>query len=134
MIHILKEKRDTQDPKAKKLIFIGYVDNSKEYRLIDPKTNKIIISRDVKFLERKLEHREQFEEQNTYFNCLTGDESDEIQEKETQVFKDNKENTGSEDEEIFQEADDVKEIFIIARLARNEISQQSNLQQKEIEK
>ena len=39
MVHIPKEKRRKWDMKAKPAIFVGYSDNSKGYRLIDPETD-----------------------------------------------------------------------------------------------
>ena len=44
-------KRQKLDDKGKKLIFIGYAEGTKGYRLLDPTTDKIYISKDVKFLE-----------------------------------------------------------------------------------
>lgn len=51
MVHIPREKSKKWDSKANKMTFIGYMENTKGYRLIDPKTRKVIISRDVIFLE-----------------------------------------------------------------------------------
>lgn len=51
MSFIPKEKRFKFDPKSKHCIFIGYSSTTKGYRLYDPCTNKIFISRDVKFFE-----------------------------------------------------------------------------------
>lgn len=51
--HILKEKTINLDKKAKRLIFTGYSEESKAYRLLDKSTNKIIISRDVVLLDEK---------------------------------------------------------------------------------
>lgn len=57
-VHIPKEKRLKLDDKAEKLIFVGYSEESKAYRLLDTKTSRIRISRDVKFesIERKVFH------------------------------------------------------------------------------
>lgn len=52
-IHIPKEQRRKLDQKAKKLIFVGYSEESKAFRLLDKGTNKITISRDVVFLDVK---------------------------------------------------------------------------------
>lgn len=41
MGHIPKEKRDKWDSKVEELIFVGYDDQVKGYRLINPKTKKI---------------------------------------------------------------------------------------------
>lgn len=51
MVHLPKEKRKKWDPKAQKMIFIGYCDNTKGYRFILPNTKTIIKSRDAVFLE-----------------------------------------------------------------------------------
>lgn len=52
-VHIPKEKRDKWDPKANELTFVGYEEHTKGYRLIDTKTRKITISRDVVFREKQ---------------------------------------------------------------------------------
>ena len=49
--HIPDEKRRKLDPKRKACIFMGYCKNSKAYRLYNPKTKSIVISRDVIFDE-----------------------------------------------------------------------------------
>lgn len=51
LAYIPHEKRDKWDTKAQELIFVGYDENIKGYRLIDPKTKKITVSRDVIFQE-----------------------------------------------------------------------------------
>ena len=43
--------REKFDKKGEKLIFIGYSDESKGYRLFNPNTNKLVLSRDVIFDE-----------------------------------------------------------------------------------
>ena len=50
-VHISDEKRKKIDPKSPKCIFIGYSEDSKAYRLFDPATQGVIISRDVQFHE-----------------------------------------------------------------------------------
>ncbi|KAL0849649.1 hypothetical protein ABMA28_013903 [Loxostege sticticalis] len=54
MVHIPKEKTKKWDSKASKMIFVGYSEESKGYRLLDPKTKKVVISRDVTFLENTI--------------------------------------------------------------------------------
>lgn len=54
MVHVPKQKRAKWDPKSKKLLFVGYDDNIKGFRCIDPTTKKITVSRDVVFLESKV--------------------------------------------------------------------------------
>lgn len=51
MVHVPKQKRKKWDKRAEKLIFVGYSNETKGYRCIDPKTRKLTLSRDVKFLE-----------------------------------------------------------------------------------
>ena len=49
--HVPKEQRQKLDDKGVKCIFTGYSSKSKAYRLYDPLNNKMILSRDVEFLE-----------------------------------------------------------------------------------
>jgi hypothetical protein len=49
--HIPKERRQKWDDKGEKCIFIGYSEQSKAYKLYNPKTKELIINRDVIFLE-----------------------------------------------------------------------------------
>ena len=51
--HMPKEKRKKIDDKGVKCIFTGYNPESKAYRLYDPLNNKMILSRDVEFLENQ---------------------------------------------------------------------------------
>lgn len=44
--------RSKLDDKSEKCIFVGYSERSKAYKLYNPKTNKIVISRDVNFDEK----------------------------------------------------------------------------------
>ncbi|KAE8686001.1 hypothetical protein F3Y22_tig00111088pilonHSYRG00304 [Hibiscus syriacus] len=46
------------DPKSRKCKFLGYADGVKGYRLWDPTARKVIISRDVIFVEDKLQRKE----------------------------------------------------------------------------
>lgn len=51
MVHIPKQKRRKWDSKSKDMIFTGYYEYMKGYRLICPKTKKLVKSRDVVFNE-----------------------------------------------------------------------------------
>ena len=51
--HVSKEQRQELDEKGVKCMFIGYNSESKAYRLYDPINKKIIILRDVEFLENQ---------------------------------------------------------------------------------
>jgi hypothetical protein len=50
--HIPKDKRNTLEPSEKKLIFVGYSNSSKAYRIYIPEQHKIEVSRDVTFNEK----------------------------------------------------------------------------------
>lgn len=51
---IPKEKRQKLDARSKMYIFVGYSETTKGYRLLDPlNPQKVILSRNVKFLENK---------------------------------------------------------------------------------
>lgn len=52
MVMVPKQKRRKWDSKSNKLKFVGYCEDTKGYRLIDVKTGKITISRDVVFFEK----------------------------------------------------------------------------------
>lgn len=43
------------DPKSEKMIFVGYAEQAKAFKLYNPKSKKIIVSRDVEFIEDKSE-------------------------------------------------------------------------------
>ena len=45
--HIPSEKRKALDPQSTACIFVGYSDDVKGYRLIDPSTEKLFIERSV---------------------------------------------------------------------------------------
>ena len=51
--HVPRETRRKLDDKSEKCIFIGYDEPSKAYRLFNPITKKVIVSRDVVFKEDK---------------------------------------------------------------------------------
>ena len=42
---------DKEDDKIEKCIFIGYSHETKGYKLYNPKTKKLVVSRDVAFVE-----------------------------------------------------------------------------------
>jgi hypothetical protein len=52
--HIPDEKRKALHPKSENCIFVGYSEDVKGYRLLQPHCNEIIIRRDVKFDENLL--------------------------------------------------------------------------------
>ena len=44
-------KRDKLDKKVEPGVFIGYNNSSKAYRIFQPQNGKILVSKDVKFME-----------------------------------------------------------------------------------
>lgn len=55
MAHIPKVKRQKWDPKSEACVLVGYATNSKGYRLYNPKTGKVFLSRDVIILSESEE-------------------------------------------------------------------------------
>jgi len=51
--HIPDQLRKKLDSKGEKCIFIGYSEESKAYRLYNPSTKKLIVSRDVQLIEEE---------------------------------------------------------------------------------
>ena len=67
--YIPQVKRDKLDKKAESRIFVGYSSTSKAYKIYLPQSNKVIVSRDVKFLESdswnwKNDKKFEFQEEN----------------------------------------------------------------------
>ena len=52
------QERTKLDPKSRKCIFLGYDDGVKRYRLWDPTAHKIVISKDVIFVEDQLQRKD----------------------------------------------------------------------------
>jgi hypothetical protein len=50
-VNVPKIKRTKLDARAKKMIFVGYDSNSSNYRVFDPVSKKVSVSRDVTFRE-----------------------------------------------------------------------------------
>jgi hypothetical protein len=52
--HIAKERRLKLEPNAKKMVFIGYIPTARQYRLYDPKANKVVLATAPRFVENQL--------------------------------------------------------------------------------
>lgn len=50
MTHIPKVRRKKWDPKSEDGVFVGYAAGSKGYRIYNPRTKKVFVSRDVVFI------------------------------------------------------------------------------------
>ncbi|CAL9094302.1 unnamed protein product, partial [Musa textilis] len=51
---IPEEKRTKLEDKGQKCILLGYAENSSGYKLYNPITNKVVMSRDVEFDEQQI--------------------------------------------------------------------------------
>ncbi|PNF28857.1 hypothetical protein B7P43_G04431, partial [Cryptotermes secundus] len=60
--HVPSQKRQKLDAVSKKYIFMGYSEESKAYRLSDPRNpSQIIVARDVEFLEEEITNKKESE-------------------------------------------------------------------------
>ncbi|KAI3708032.1 hypothetical protein L2E82_37034 [Cichorium intybus] len=73
--HIPEQKRSKLESKSEKAIFVGYSENSKAYKLYNPITKNMIISRDVAFEEEKCWDNSVIQEEN-HPQILQDDNSD----------------------------------------------------------
>ena len=53
-VHVSNEERSKLDAKSRQCIFLGYQKRVKDFKLCDPKANKVVISRDVVFDEKPM--------------------------------------------------------------------------------
>ncbi|GJY23180.1 retrovirus-related pol polyprotein from transposon TNT 1-94 [Tanacetum coccineum] len=60
-VYVMYNSQETTklDPKSKKCLFLGYADGVKGYRLWDPTAHKVVVSRDVVFMEDKIQENEE---------------------------------------------------------------------------
>ena len=74
--HVPAEKRTKLDEKSQKCVFLGYSDVTKGYRLLDVKTNKLVVSRDVIFDEKTTWNWEDKKIDNTAIICSNQEEDE----------------------------------------------------------
>lgn len=86
--HIPKDKRSKLDPKSTECIMVGYSAESKAYRLFSPKDSKIIICRDVTFMENGKVNRTEPRNEDFYYPELLQNESADSGERES-YYQDN---------------------------------------------
>ena len=60
-VYVMYNSQETTklDPKSRKCLFLGYADGVKGYRLWDPTAHKVVVSRDVVFMEDKVQENEE---------------------------------------------------------------------------
>jgi len=97
-VKVPDELRRKLDNKAKKLHFVGYSEQSKAFRLLDKETSKIIISRDVIFLDGEQKQKEHSKEKENE----TLEEEIQITRKLEQITKE-EENKEEEIDQLIQE-------------------------------
>lgn len=88
-VHIPDQKRKKFDPRARKLIFVGYSSQHKGYRFLDRETNRITISRDARFLELG-NGSEQLEERPVISDAPVEHSDDSAREYEEVILEDRK--------------------------------------------
>lgn len=103
-VQVPNQQRQKLDDKAMELIFIGYSMETKGYRLLDKETDKIKISRDVKFLDDYLLNEEK-ENEKKEISISTSSESVEL--------------TGSTTYDSEKEIDDQEEVKLRRSERRN---------------
>jgi len=99
MVHVPKENRQKWDSKAIKMIFVGYCDYTKGYRLYDENKKQIYKSRDVVFLEHTVKN-------NCVIMPLT---TLQHQETTTKEESDTLVNVNLEEEQLFDTASELSE-------------------------
>ena len=75
--HVPEMKRNKLDHKSEICIFVGYSSNTKGYRVFNVKTNKLVVSRDVKVDENSVWNWDKKEVQTLGENSIQGDEENE---------------------------------------------------------
>lgn len=84
-VHILDNKRQKLDGKSLKCVFLGLSEESKAYRMYDPVSNKLIISRDVLFEEGRKWECSQIAEGSSSAALEWGDDEEQQENEEESV-------------------------------------------------
>nr|GEU81061.1 retrovirus-related Pol polyprotein from transposon TNT 1-94 [Tanacetum cinerariifolium] len=87
-VHILSQRRSKLDDRSKKHVFVGYDKQSKGYKLYNPVTRKVVVSRDVDFNEEgswdwSVEENERYEFLPMTDEEETGELGDKVQQPES---------------------------------------------------
>lgn len=105
MALIPKVKRDKWDAKSKKIIFVGYAEDTKGYRLMDLNNYKVIHSRDVAFIENQFPGKiKQKEKSESSVIFQQGDK--EPQMETNQQADETQESHGSDSDNNYQDSED----------------------------
>ena len=69
-VHVPSDQRKKLDRKSRKVIFVGYPDGTKGYKLYDPVSCMFLRSRDVVFLEREFHDFDCKDSGTSVFDCM----------------------------------------------------------------
>ena len=78
--HVPDQRRSKLDDKSEKLVFIGYDKRSKGYKLYNPITKKIVVSRDVRFNEEEAWNWSKKEDEGSNSTPLFEETNEEVRE------------------------------------------------------
>ncbi|GJW27412.1 retrovirus-related pol polyprotein from transposon TNT 1-94 [Tanacetum coccineum] len=87
-VHVQSQRRSKLDVRSKKHVFVGYDKQSKGYKLYNPVTRKVVVSRDVEFEEEEswdwsIEENERYDFLPMTDEEETGESGDEVQQPES---------------------------------------------------
>ncbi|GKD75351.1 retrovirus-related pol polyprotein from transposon TNT 1-94 [Tanacetum coccineum] len=87
-VHVPSQRRSKLDDRSKKHVFVGYDKQSKGYKLYNPVTRKVVVSRDVEFEEEgswdwSIEENERYDFLPMTDEEETGESGDEVQQPES---------------------------------------------------
>ncbi|KAK4412556.1 Retrovirus-related Pol polyprotein from transposon TNT 1-94 [Sesamum alatum] len=78
-VQVPRQKRSKLDDRSEKHVFVGYDYHSKGYRLFNPSNGKVLVSRDVEFIEEGQWSWEAQKEKSYHFLSYFGEEQDDMQ-------------------------------------------------------
>lgn len=94
-----KRQRDKFKPKGKEYVMVGYSDTSKAYRLYDKEAKRLIVSRDVYFIEQT-QHKQQHEAILDVLNPINVHVSDNEQMAQVPVIQVDEANDNANEDEV----------------------------------
>lgn len=135
-MQIPKEQRRKLDDKAEKLTFIGYSDESKAYRLLNRKTGRVKVSRDVIFIENSKGEQTELNTEHEELTFSGGNAEDKVEEESSINIQESSSDSDNLDNNI-QEGSTCSEVRRSARENRgvppNRFMATSNLAQSSSE-